>query len=96
MLRSVACILLSLGLAAVVIFDTPSKRAYGAPLGVQALGDLPAASEHVSAVYVIGGVGEAALDALAPYRDRIAGVAAIRLFQDAADPRAVCDRIARR
>ncbi|HEY7113706.1 MAG TPA: thiamine phosphate synthase [Thermoanaerobaculia bacterium] len=78
------------------IFDTPSKRAYGAPVGPQALADLPEACEHASAVYAIGGVDEAALEALAPYRDRIAGIAAVRLFQDASDPRAVCDRIARR
>ena len=76
------------------IFDTPSKRAYGAPLGPAVLAGLPPAAQHASAVYAIGGVDETNLEALAPHRDRIAGIAAIRLFQDAADPRAVCDRIA--
>ena len=76
------------------IFDTPSKRGYGAPLGPAVLAALPPAAQHASAVYAIGGVDETNLEALAPHRDRIAGVAAIRLFQEAADPRAVCDRIA--
>ncbi len=75
------------------MFDTPSKRRFGDPLGVEALGRLPLRSSHRAEVYAIGGIDEAALDRLAPYRDRIGGVAAIRLFQEAADPRAALSRI---
>jgi thiamine-phosphate pyrophosphorylase len=78
------------------IFDTPSKRAYGPPLGVEALGELPALGTHASEVLAIGGIAEENLDALSPYRDRISGVAAIRLFQEAASPRAVAKRLASR
>jgi thiamine-phosphate pyrophosphorylase len=78
------------------IFDTPSKRRYGAPLGPQALSALPRRSTHACDVFAIGGVDEDRLAQLDPYRDRISGVAAIRLFQDAGDPRAVAERIAAR
>jgi len=75
------------------IFDTPSKRRFGAPLGAEALARLPLRSSHRTEVYAIGGIDEAALDRLAPYRDRIGGIAAIRLFQESADPRAALSRI---
>jgi thiamine-phosphate pyrophosphorylase len=78
------------------IFDTPSKRRFGAPLGPEALGRLPLRSSHPAQVYAIGGIDEAWLDRLEPYRDRIGGVAAIRLFQESADPRAVLSRISAR
>ena len=78
------------------VFDTPSKRAYGSPLGEAALGELPEQSEHACEVFAIGGIREDNLWRLDPYRDRIAGVAGIRLFQEAADPRAVLERIVRR
>ena len=78
------------------IFDTPSKRRFGAPLGVGALARLPERSSHRAEVYAIGGIDEAALDRLQPYGDRIAGIAAIRLFQESADPRAALSRIAAR
>ena len=78
------------------VFDTPSKRRFGAPLGPEILAELPPAAEHRSLVFAIGGVSEESLDALAPYRDRIAGVAAVRLFQESADPRGLAERIARR
>jgi thiamine-phosphate pyrophosphorylase len=78
------------------IFDTPSKRAYGAPLSPHALGELPPATEHTTDVFVIGGIREESLDELEPYRKRISGVAGIRLFQEAHDPRAVVERIAQR
>jgi thiamine-phosphate pyrophosphorylase len=78
------------------IFDTPSKRAYGPPLGPAALSRLPEARTHSCEVYAIGGIEEANLAALDAFRDRIAGVAAIRLFQEAADPRAVAERLAAR
>ena len=75
------------------IFDTPSKLSFGAPLGIGALEALPPREGHESDVYAIGGIGESELERLAPYRDRIAGVAAVRLFQDSPDPRAVVERI---
>lgn len=78
------------------IFDTPSKSAYGAPLGPEVLAGLPLLTEHDAEVYAIGGIDAAHLDELEPYRDRISGVAAIRLFQEAADPRAAAERIAAR
>jgi thiamine-phosphate pyrophosphorylase len=78
------------------IFDTPSKRAYGPPLGAEALGELAPRNDHVAEVFAVGGISEETLSRIAPYRDRIAGVAGIRLFQESLDPRAVADRIALR
>ena len=75
------------------IFDTPSKRAFGPPLGTGALEGLPLRETHGSDVYAIGGIGEPELDRLAPYRDRISGIAAVRLFQESEEPRAVVERI---
>lgn len=78
------------------VFDTPSKSAFGPPLGARALGELPRRDEHSSEVFAIGGISEDNLDRLDPYRDRIAGVAGIRLFQQSPDPRGLAERIARR
>jgi thiamine-phosphate pyrophosphorylase len=78
------------------IFDTPSKRPFGPPLGTAALADLPESASHDCDVFAIGGISEERLAELEPFRDRIAGVAAIRLFQEAADPRAAAERIAAR
>jgi thiamine-phosphate pyrophosphorylase len=78
------------------VFDTPSKRPFGPPLGPGALAALPRRDSHSCEVYAIGGVDEARLAELEPYRDRISGVAAIRLFQENADPRGVAERIASR
>ena len=78
------------------VFDTPSKRAYGPPLGPPALAQLPPLGEHAAEVYAIGGVSEENLTLLDPYRERLTGVAGIGLFQDAADPLAVAERIAAR
>lgn len=78
------------------IFDTPSKRAYGPPLGPAALARLPEARSHSCEVYAIGGIEEHNLAALDPYRGRISGIAAVRLFQEAVDPRAVAERLAAR
>jgi len=77
------------------IFDTPSKRAFGPPLGEEALGELPERGEHSCEVFAIGGISEENLRRLGPYRDRIAGIAGVRLFQAAPDPRAVLERIVR-
>jgi len=78
------------------IFDTPSKRDQGPPLGPEALAELPPHSGHACEVLAIGGISEENLPRLEAFRDRIRGVAGIRLFQEAADPRAVAERIARR
>jgi thiamine-phosphate pyrophosphorylase len=78
------------------VFDTPSKRAFGPPLGPEALAALPRRDTHSCEVYAIGGVDESRLSELEPYRDRISGIAAIRLFQESADPRAAAERIAAR
>lgn len=78
------------------VFDTPSKAALGPPLGPGALVDLPPLAAHAAEVYAIGGVCEENIDRLEPWRDRISGIAAIRLFQEAEDPRAVALRIAGR
>jgi thiamine-phosphate pyrophosphorylase len=78
------------------IFDTPSKTSYGAPLGPGVLAGLPLLAEHESEVFAIGGIDEARLAELEPYRDRISGVAAVRLFQEAGDPRFAAERIAAR
>lgn len=78
------------------IFETPSKRNYGPPLGPESLAELPPRSRHACEVLAIGGISEENLPRLEPFRDRIHGVAGIRLFQNAADPRAVAERIARR
>jgi thiamine-phosphate pyrophosphorylase len=78
------------------IFDTPSKRSYGPPLGPEALARLPEARSHGCAVYAIGGIDEGRLAALEPFRDRFSGVAAIRLIQESADPRGVIERLAAR
>lgn len=78
------------------IFDTPSKRTHGAPLGVEVLSQLPPRTSHTAQVLAIGGIDEPNLGLLEPYRDRVSGVAGIRLFQDSPDPRAVAERIVSR
>jgi thiamine-phosphate pyrophosphorylase len=76
------------------IFDTPSKVSFGPPLGAQALAGLPERASHGADVFAIGGIDESRLEELAPFADRISGIAAIRLIQEADDPRAVVERIA--
>jgi thiamine monophosphate synthase len=71
-----------------------ARAALGAPLGPDALADLPRADEHGRDVLAIGGVSEANLGDLAPWRDRITGVAGIRLFQESDDPASVVRGIA--
>lgn len=75
------------------IFDTPSKASFGPPLGTQALAALPKRASHGADVFAIGGIDESRLGELVPFADRISGVAAIRLIQEADDPRAVVERI---
>jgi thiamine-phosphate pyrophosphorylase len=78
------------------IFDTPSKRGLGEPLGVEELAALPPRREHAAEVYAIGGITEENLEQIETYRDRVSGIAAIRLFQESPDPRALAERIAGR
>jgi thiamine-phosphate pyrophosphorylase len=78
------------------IFATPSKEGLGAPLGPSALGELPLAAQHGADVFAIGGISEDRIEELLPWRDRLAGIAGIRVFQDASDPADVARRIARR
>jgi len=77
------------------IFDTPSKRAFGSPLSPAALDRLPPLAGHGASVYAIGGISRDNAGEIGRHRDRVSGIAAIRLFQDAADPRSEADRIAR-
>ena len=77
------------------IFDTPSKRAFGPPLGLSALDRLAPLASHRADVYAIGGIGEENLDDIAARKDRVSGAAAIRMFQDSRDPRALAERIDR-
>jgi thiamine monophosphate synthase len=59
------------------------------------LEELPPLETHEAEVYAIGGIDESRLERIAPFRNRVSGIAAIRLFQEAVDPRAVVERIAR-
>jgi thiamine-phosphate pyrophosphorylase len=77
------------------IFDTPGKSAFGPPLGPQALDRLPKLSEHPADIYAIGGIANENLEQIARRRDRVSGVAAIRFFQEAADPRAAVEWISK-
>jgi thiamine-phosphate pyrophosphorylase len=78
------------------VFETPSKAGYGPPLGVAGLESLPSLASHSTEVFAIGGITEERLEELDFLRDRLSGVAAVRLFQAAPDPRAVVERIAAR
>lgn len=77
------------------IFDTPGKRAFGPPLSPEALDRLPPLSEHGATVYAIGGISRENVGEISRRRDRVSGLAAIRLFQDSRDARAEAERIAR-
>lgn len=77
------------------IFETPGKRVFGPPLGPEALDRLPLLFDHSADVYAIGGIADENLAQIARRKDRVSGVAAIRFFQDAADPLAAVERIAK-
>ena len=77
------------------IFATPSKAAFGPPLGPEVLADLPESGGHEAQVFAIGGIDGDTVGLLGGYRDRIAGVAVVRWLQQSVDPRAVVDRIGR-
>jgi len=77
------------------VFETPSKVSFGAPLGPGVLEDLPPLSAHDAEIFAIGGIAERRLEEIARFRGSVSGIAAIRLFQEAADPRAVVEMIGR-
>ncbi len=73
------------------VFDTPSKRAYGPPLGLERLGAAAAAVDLP--LFALGGVS---LDnAASCLRAGAAGIAAVSLFQNAADPEAAVAALSR-
>src|SRR5262249_41952184 len=78
------------------IFAAPSTREYGPPLGPEALAALPPRTQHRCEVYAIGGIAADNVARLDPWLDRIDGVAAIRYFQEAEDPRGAVEALARR
>lgn len=67
------------------IFTTPSKMRYGAPQGLDRLAQVCAAARIP--VLAIGGITVA--NAASCFACGVAGIAAIRLFQDARDPQAL-------
>ena len=69
------------------IWETPSKAAYGAPLGLEAVSRAAAALEGRAALFAIGGIDGPARAAEAR-RAGAHGVAAIRAVFAAADPSA--------
>jgi thiamine-phosphate pyrophosphorylase len=64
------------------VFATPSKAAYGAPQGLERLAEL--CTSVAIPVLAIGGITLG--NAPACFRAGASGIAAIRLFQDSADP----------
>jgi thiamine-phosphate pyrophosphorylase len=66
------------------VFETPSKRGFGEPQGLERLAEISASV--TIPVIAIGGVDE--VNALACVRAGAAGIAAIRMFQEACDAHA--------
>jgi thiamine-phosphate pyrophosphorylase len=73
------------------VFDTPSKRGMGEPQGVAQLGEV--CRGVAIPVFAIGGVSEE--NAAECIRAGAAGIAAIRMFQDARDSTALKDVVER-
>jgi thiamine-phosphate pyrophosphorylase len=73
------------------VFDTPSKRPFGAPQGIARLGEVCRAVGIP--VLAIGGVEEE--NAVSCIRAGASGVAAIRMFQEARNEKDLRDQIAR-
>jgi thiamine-phosphate pyrophosphorylase len=73
------------------VFDTPSKRTFGAPQGVARLHEVCRAVRLP--VIAIGGVNEE--NGAECIRAGAAGIAAIRLFQEALDAEEIRRRVAR-
>ncbi len=72
------------------IYDTPSKRSYGAPQGIAGLKEVCGAARIT--VIAIGGVNEE--NAAECIRAGAAGIAAIRMFQEAKSTQALADAVA--
>jgi len=73
------------------IFDTPSKRSFGAPQGISRLKDVCSAVRIP--VIAIGGMNRE--NAAESIRAGAAGIAAIRMFQEAKSPQALAEAVAR-
>ena len=73
------------------VFETPSKQRFGAPQGITRLAEVCRASRIP--VIAIGGISER--NAVECFRAGAAGIAAIRLFQEAIDPCTLEEIIAR-
>lgn len=72
------------------IYDTPSKRSYGAPQGIARLKEVCGAVRIP--VIAIGGVNEK--NAAECIRAGASGIAAIRMFQEAKSPQALAEAVA--
>ena len=72
------------------VFETPSKKKLGAPLGIERLREVCA--EIRIPVLAIGGISLA--NAAKCFEAGAAGIAAIRLFQEVESVQELCDRIA--
>jgi thiamine-phosphate pyrophosphorylase len=73
------------------VYETASKRAYGAPLGLVAFREI--AAGLTIPIYPLGGINETNL--LEPLRHGASGIAAISLFQDAARLPQVVEMVSR-
>jgi len=62
------------------IFDSPEKRPFGPPLGLDVLDRLPEPAVGDAEIFLVGGIAPEKLPALSAHRHRVAGVAAIRAF----------------
>jgi thiamine-phosphate pyrophosphorylase len=72
------------------VFETPSKLPFGTPQGIQALAEV--CRTVAMPVVAIGGVSQD--NAAACIRAGAAGIAAIRMFQDSPDTKAVTESVA--
>jgi thiamine-phosphate pyrophosphorylase len=72
------------------IFETPSKLPFGVPQGIQTLAEVCRAV--AMPVVAIGGVGQE--NAAACIRAGAAGIAAIRMFQESPNAKAVTESVA--
>jgi len=73
------------------IFETPSKREFGTPQGIQKLAEICRAVPSID-VIAIGGVN--AGNAASCIRAGASGIAAIRMFQDSGNAKAVREAVA--
>jgi thiamine-phosphate pyrophosphorylase len=76
------------------IFPTPSKPK--SPLTPSVLDAMGPPFPDPAELFLIGGIDRDGMDALRSSRDRFSGFAAIRLFEDSADPGAVVREVRER